>query len=187
MPGILALRSGQLGPQLRGPGPPRGQHEFRIGRTVVLTQRTGQIPGVQVPFPAGQAGHRAHGDLGVAVLVMRQVPGQWQPPPIRAGGLGERRDVLWPGHVGQRSQFGGILPCELAGQRVRGWPGRHQPGQPARRGVIEIFVVIVGHAPQVTRQVNRPPLRARRGGKPRRSGELSGQLADDRHPVAVGG
>jgi hypothetical protein len=36
-------------------------------------------------------------------------------------------------------------------------PG-HQPGEPAGRGVVEVFVEVVGEAPQVSGQVDDPEI-----------------------------
>jgi hypothetical protein len=95
--------------------------------------------------------------------------------------------MLGPGHVGQCGQLGGVLPGDLAGQRVRGPAGGHQPREPAGRGVVQVLVVVVGHAPQVARQVDRPPFGTRSRGQPGRIGELGRQLTDDGDPIAVGG
>ena len=186
MPGIIVVPPGEHRPQLRRARPPRGQHELGVGRAVVLAQRPGQVPGVQVPFGAGRARHRAHHDVGPPVPVVRQVPGQRQPPPVGPRRLGERHDVLRPGRVRQRGELGGVLPGQLAGERVRGRVGGHQPREPAGRGVVEVLVIVIGDAPQVTREVHGPPLGAWRRCEPRRVGELSGQLADHRDPVAIG-
>jgi hypothetical protein len=187
MPGIVAVLPGEDRPQLRRTRPPRGQDQLGVGRAVVLAQRPGQIPGVQVPFGASRTRHRAHGDVGPPVSVVRQVPGRRQAPAVGSCRLGERHDVLRSRHIRQRGKLGGVLPSQLAGERVRGRVGRHQPRQPAGRGIVEVLVVVVGDAPQVTREVHGPPLTARRRREPGRVGELSGQLADHRNPVAVGG
>ncbi len=182
----MARLGGGCGPELGRAASPRGQHELGIGGTVVLPQRPGQIPRVQVPLGAGRARHRTHRDLGPPVTVVRQVPGQREPPAVGPGGLGERRDVLGAGGIRQRSELGRVLPGQLAGERVRGCVGGQQPGEPAGRSVIEVLVVVVGDAPQVTGQVHRPPFRTRRGGRPRRVSELRGEFTDDGHAVAVG-
>ena len=187
MPGVVGVPLGPRRPQLRHARPPRGQDELGVGRAVVLAQRPGQVPGVQVPLGADRARHRAHGDVGLPVAVVRQVPVRRQPTAVGQRRLGERLDVLRAGHVRQRGELGGVLPGQLAGQRVRGRAGGHQPREPADRGVVEVLVVVVGHASQVPREVHRPPFRAWRGREPGRVGELSGQLADHRDPVAVGG
>jgi hypothetical protein len=188
VPRIVARRlGGQRGPQLRRATLPGGQHELGIGGTVVLAERAGQVPRVQMPLGAGRARHRAHRDLGSAVAMVRQVPGRRQPASVGAGRVGERRDVLGSGRVRQRGQFGGVLPGQLAGQRVRGHVGGQQPGQPAGRRVVEVLVVVVRHAPQMAGQVHRPPLRTRRRGQPRRVCELARQFTDHGHAVAVGG
>ena len=142
---------------------------------------------MQMPLGAGRARHRAHRDLGSAVAMVRQVPGRRQPAAVGAGRVGERRDVLGSGRVRQRGQLGGVLPGQLAGQRVRGHVGGQQPGEPAGRRVVEVLVVVVRHAPQMAGQVHRPPLRTRRRGQPRRVGELARQFTDHGHAVAVGG
>ena len=187
MPRIVAVPSAEYRPQLRHPRPPRGQDELGVGRTVVLAQRPGQVPGVQVPLGAGRARHRAHGDVGPPVPVVRQLPGQRQPAPVGPGRLGERHDVLRSGRVRQRGKLRRVLPGQLAGERVGGRVGGHQPGEPAGRSVVKVLVVVVGDAPQVSREVHRPPFGARRGREPARVGELSRQLTDHRDPVAVGG
>jgi hypothetical protein len=188
MPRIVAARlGGQRGPQLGRATLPGGQHEFGIGRTVVLAERPGQVPGVQMPLGAGRARHRAHGDLGAPIAVVRQVPGWRQPAPVGAGGVGERRDVLGSGGVRQRGQLGRVLPGQLAGQRVRGHVGGQQPGEPAGRSVVEILVVVVRHAAQMAGQVHRPPFRTRRRRQPRRVRELARQFTDHGHAIAVGG
>ena len=187
MPGIVATPPGERGPQLRHAALPRGQHELGVGRTVVLAQRPGQVPGVQVPFGAGRARHRAHGHIGPAVPVMRQVPRRRQPPSVGPRRLGERHDVLVSGRVREGGKFGRVLPGQLAGERVGRRVGGHQPGEPASRGIVEVLVVVVGDAAQVPGEVHGPPLGARRAREPGRIGELRGQLADHRDPVAVGG
>ena len=140
-----------------------------------------------MPLGAGRARHRAHRDLGSAVAMVRQVPGRRQPAAVGAGRVGERRDVLGSGRVRQRGQLGRVLPGQLAGQRVRGHVGGQQPGEPARRRVVEVLVVVVRHAPQMAGQVHRPPLRTRRRRQPRRVGELARQFTDHGHAIAVGG
>jgi len=189
MPGIVRVPGRARGrrPQLGQARPPRGQHQLGVGRAVVLPERPGQIPGVQVPLGAGRAGHRRHRDVGAVVPVVGQIPGLRQAPAVGPRRLGERLDVLGPGHVGQRGQLGRVLPGQLAGQGRGGGVGRHQPGEPAVRRVVEVLVIVVGHAPQVAGQVSRPPFGARRRREPGRLGELSGQLADHRDPVTVGG
>ncbi len=187
MPGIVGVPPGEDRPQLRRAPLPGGQDELGVGRTVVLAQRPGQVPGVQVPFGTGGARHRAHGDAGPPVAVVRQVPGRRQPPAVGQRRLGEGHDVLRSWRVRQRGKFGGVLPGQFARERVRGRVGRHQPREPAGRGVVEVLVIVIGDAPQVAREVHGPPLGARRGREPGRVGELGGQLADHRDPVAVGG
>jgi len=187
MPGIAAVPTGQDRPQLRRARLPGGQDELRVGRTVVLAQRPGQVPGVQVPFGAGGARHRAHGDVGPLVPMVRQVPALRQPPAVGPRGLCEGHDVLRSWRVRQRGKLGGVLPGQLARERVRGRVGRHQPREPAGRGVVEVLVIVVGDAPQVTREIRGPPLGARRRREPGRVGEMGGQLADHRDPVAVSG
>jgi hypothetical protein len=188
VPRIVAARPGvRRGPQLRRAALPGGQHELGIGGTVILAQRPGQVPRVQMPLGAGRARHRAHRDLGAPVAVVGQIPGRRQPASVAASRLGERRDVLGAGGVRQRGQLGRVLPGQLAGQRVRGHVGGQQPGQPAGRRVVEVLVVVVRHAPQMAGQVHRPPLRTRRRGQPRRVGELARQFTDHGHAVAVGG
>src|ERR1019366_4286106 len=83
-------------------------------------------------------------------------------------------------------ELGRVLPGELAGQRVRGRTGGHQPREPAGRGVVQVLVVVVRDAPQVTRQVDRPPFGTRCRGQPGRISELTRQLADDGDTVAIG-
>jgi len=187
MPGIIAVPPGELRPQLRHAAAPRGQHQLGVGRAVVLAQRPGQVPGVQVPFGTDRARHRAHRDLGLPVPVVGQVPGLRQPPPVGPRRLGERPDVLGSWRVRQRGELGGVLPGQLAGERVGGRAGRHQPREPAGRGVVEVLVIVVGYAAQVPGQIDGPPFAARRGREPGRVGELGGQLADHRDPVTVGG
>ena len=187
MPGIVVVTPGERRPQLGQAALPGGQHELGVGRAVALAQRPGQVPGVQVPFGAGRARHRAHGRLGPAVPVVRQVPGRRQPPSVAPRRLGERPDVLVSGRVRQRGQFGRVLPGQLAGERVGRRAGRHQPGEPAGRGVVEVLVVVIGDAAQVPGEVHGPPLGTRRGREPGRVGELGSQFADHRDPVAVGG
>ena len=187
MPGIVAVPPGEFRPELRHAAAPRGQHELGVGRAVVLAQRPGQVPGVQVPFGAGRARHRAHRDVGLPVSVVGQVPGLRQPAPVGPRRLGERHDVLGSRRVRQRGELGGVLPGQHAGERVGGRVGRHQPREPAGRGVVEVLVIVVGDAAQVPGEIGGPPFGARRRREPGRVRELSGQLADHRHPVAVGG
>jgi hypothetical protein len=187
MPGIVTGPPGELRPQLRHAAAPRGQHELGVGRTVVLAQRPGQVPGVQVPFGAGRARHRAHRDVGPPVPVVGQVPGLRQPPPVGPRRLGERHDVLASRHVRQRGELGGVLPGQRAGERVGRRVRGHQPREPAGWGVVEVLVIVVGDAAQVPGEIGGPPFGARRRREPGRVGEMSGQLADHRDPVAVGG
>jgi hypothetical protein len=189
MPGIVRVPRELRGrrPQLGHACPPRGQHQLGVGRTVVLAERAGQVPGVQVPLGAGRARHRRDGDVSLLVPVVRQVPGQRQPPAVGPRRLGERLDVLGPGHIGQRGQLGRVLPGQLAGQGLGGGVGGHQPREPAGRGVVEVLVIVVGDTSQVGGQIGGPPFGARRRRVPGRLGELSGQFADHGDPVAVGG
>jgi hypothetical protein len=189
MPGIVRVPRELRGrrPQLGHACPPRGQHQLGVGRTVVLAERAGQVPGVQVPLGAGRARHRRDGDVSLLVPVVRQVPGQRQPPAVGSRRLGERLDVLGPGHIRQRGQLGRVLPGQLAGQGLGGGVGGHQPREPAGRGVVEVLVIVVGDTSQVGGQIGGPPFGARRRREPGRLGELSGQLADHGDPVAVGG
>jgi hypothetical protein len=187
MPGIITVPPGELRPELRHAAAPHGQHELGVGRAVVLAQRPGQIPGVQVPFGAGRARHRAHRDVGLPVSVVGQVPGLRQPASVGPRRFGEGHDVLASRRVRQRGELGGILPGQLAGERVGGRVGRHQPREPAGRGVVEVLVIVVGDAAQVPGEIGGPPFGARRRREPGRVGELSGQFADHHDPVAVSG
>ena len=197
-PGVLVPASGRRAAapaavrrrgrrQVRHAGLPAEQQDLRVRRAVVLAQRAGQVPGVQVPLGARRPGHPAHRDQHVAVPVVRQVPDGRQPPRVGPGRAGEGRDVLRPGGIRQRGQFRRVLPGQLAGQGVGVRPGGHQPGQPAGRRIVEVLVVVISHAAQVPGQVGHPPLRAGRGASPARLGKLGGKLADHRHAVVERG
>jgi hypothetical protein len=93
--------------------------------------------------------------------------------------------VLGRRALGQRRQLGRVLPGQLARQGVGMRSRGHQPSQPAGRRVIEILVVVVGHAAQMAGQVGGPPFRAWRRGTPGPDAELGRQLADDGHAVAI--
>ena len=172
VPASTVRTSTEHRPQLRGPGAPRGQHQLGVGGPVVLAQRTGQVPGVQMPLSARHARHLPHRHLSPPVPVVRQFPAHRQPPAVGARRLGERGDVLGAGRIGQRGELGRVLPGELAGQRFRGDAGGHQPGEPAGRGVVEVLRVVISHAAQVARQVDRAPLGAGRRSEPGHLGEL---------------
>ena len=140
---------------------------------------------MQMPFRASGAQHAAHRHHRLAVAVVGQVPHRLDPPGIGAGRSGERRDVLGSRALGQGRQFCGILPGQLAGQAIRVRAGCHQPGEPACRRLIEVLMQVVGHAAQVTRQVDGAPLRARRQRVPPGAGDLGSQFTGDYHAGVV--
>src|SRR5215469_7727751 len=171
--------------EVRHARPPAGHQNLGAGRLVVLTERGGQVPGVQVPFGAGGAHHATHGHQGVPEAVVWEIPGSQHPVGIRPRGGHERDDVLGPGRVRQRRKLGRVLPGQLAGQALRAGTSRHQPGQPADRRLVEVLVVVVGHATEVAGQVGGPPLQARRRAFPRLLGELGRQLTNDHHTSVI--
>jgi hypothetical protein len=166
--------------------PPGGQ-QFRAGGLVVLAQRGGQVPGVQVPLGTGRAHHAGHGHHGVTEPVVREIPEVHGAAGIGPGGGRERDNVLRPGRVRQRGKLGAVLPGQLAGQALRAGAAGHQPGQPADRRVVEVLVVVVRDAAQVAGQIRGAPLGAGGRGGPRRRGELGGQLTDNGYAGVIRG
>jgi hypothetical protein len=173
--------------QVRHARPPAGGQQFRAGRLVVLAQRGGQIPGVQVPLGTGGAQHATDGHHDVAEPVVRQIPDAQDTVGVGARGGRERGDVLGPCRVRERRKLGGVLPGQLAGQALRAGAAGHQPGHPADRRVVEVLVVIVRDAAQMPGQVGGAPFGAGGRGGPRLIGELGGQFTDHGHAGVVRG
>jgi hypothetical protein len=139
-----------------------------------------------MPLGAGRTGHPRHRYYRVQVLMVGQIPDCREPAGVGPGGCGERGDVLGGRRIGQRRELSGILPRDFAGQQLRRRAGRHQPGIPAGRRVVEVFVQVVRDATQVPGQVRRPPFRARRWPGPGVVVEPVRQVAYRSDAVAVG-
>ena len=78
-----------------------------------------------MPLHAGGARHVAHGDHGVPVAVVRQVPDRQGPAGVGAGRGGERRDVLGTLALGQGRQVPRRSAGRACGPGVPGprrWP-----------------------------------------------------------------
>ena len=137
--------------QVRHAHPPAGDQDLGAGRLVVLAERGGQVPGVQVPLGTGGTHHAANGHHGVAEAVVRKVPDRAAPGWRRPARRPRTRRCARARSRRPAPQARRVLPGQLAGQALRAGAARHQPGQPADRRVVEVLVVVVGHAAKVAR------------------------------------
>jgi hypothetical protein len=139
-----------------------------------------------MPLHAGRSGHSGDSDHLALIGVMRQPQQRADTRRVVGGRPGERRDVLGRRDLGQGGELGGVLPGELPCDRLGGRPGRHQPGQPAVGGVVEVLMVIVGDAAHMTGQIGGAPFRAWRRRIPGGRREPRRDRQDRAHTVVVG-